>query len=112
MMSTKDPRAAWIMLSSFSQRAYGSEAAFEAAESALGKRAGYSYRLGPPTQIMVALGQKGLAAAVWSDLNTFADTSRAYVIVLTFPGTSEPQQRLIVAPLSVNGDWRVWVVTG
>jgi len=31
---------------------------------------------------------------------------------VTFPGTSEPPQRLIAAPLSVNGDWRVWVVTG
>jgi len=112
MMSTKDLQAAWIMLSSFSQRAYGSEAAFEAAEAALGKRAGYTYHLGQPTQIMVALTQKGLDSATWTDLTTFADTSRAYVIVVTFPGTSEPPQRLIAAPLSVNGDWRVWVVTG
>jgi hypothetical protein len=111
-MSTKDPQAAWIMLSSFSQRVYGSEVAFEAAEAALDKRTGYSGKLGQPTQILVALGQKGLNSDVWADLTTFADTTRAYVIDLTFPGTSEPQQRLIAAPLSVNGDWRVWVVTG
>ena len=111
-MSTKDPQAAWIMLSSFSQRVYGSEVAFEAAEAALDKRTGYSGKLGQPTQILVALGQKGLNSDVWADLTTFADTTRAYVIDLRFPGTSEPQQRLIEAPLSVNGDWRVWVVTG
>ena len=111
MMTTKDPQTAWIMLSSYSQRAYGGEAAFESAEAALGKRTGYASRLGQPTQISVALSQTGLSGVVWSDLTTFADTSRAYEIVVTYPGTSEPQRRLIAAPLSVNGDWRVWVVT-
>lgn len=110
-ITTKDPQAAWIMLSSYSQRAYGSEAAFEATEAALGNRTGNTYRLGPPARI-VAAGPAGLSSAVWSDLITFADTSRAYAIAMTFPGTSEPPRRLIAAPLSVNGDWRVWVVTG
>jgi hypothetical protein len=37
--------------------------------------------------------------------------SRAYVVVVTVPGTEVPPDRLVVAPLSSTGEWRVWVVT-
>ena len=111
-MATKDPQAAWIMLSSYSQRAYGSEAAFEATEAALGKRTGGTYQLGQPTPLVLTPSHTSPAQGIDGDLATFADTSRIYVTVVTFPGTSEPGRKLIAAPLSVNGDWRVWVVTG
>jgi len=110
-MAIKDSPTAWNMLSSYSQRAYGSEAAFAAAETALGKRTDYSgYQLSQPTQSLDVLSQTNLGPAVWNDLNAFADITRAYVVTVSFPGTAEPQQTLVVAPLAVTGDWRVWVV--
>jgi hypothetical protein len=110
-MAIKDSPTAWNMLSSYSHRAYGSEAAFAAAETALGKRTDYSgYQLSQPTQSLDVLSQTNLGPAVWNDLNSFADITRAYVVTVGFPGTSEPQETLVVAPLAVTGDWRVWVV--
>ena len=44
-------------------------------------------------------------------MTNFADTSRAYVVVVSFTGTSEPSVTLVVAPLAITGDWRVWVAT-
>jgi photosystem II stability/assembly factor-like uncharacterized protein len=110
-MADKDPPTAWNMLSAYSQTAFGSESAFATAEAALGKRTNYIYRLGDPTQGAGALSQQGLGPGVLNDLTRTADVSRAYVIVVTFPGTSEPPQTLVIAPLSATGDWRVWVVT-
>ncbi len=113
MMAGKDPPTAWNMLSSYSQRAFGSEAEFEAAETTLGKRTGYAgYQLSPPTQSLAVLSQANLGSAVWNDLNAFADITRSYVVTVSFPGTAEAQETLVVAPLSVTGGWRVWVVGG
>jgi photosystem II stability/assembly factor-like uncharacterized protein len=111
-MAVKDPPTAWNMLSSYSQGAFRSESAFGAAETALGVRTNYApYQLGLPTQSADLLSRQHLGPAAWGDLTSFADMSRAYVIVASFPGTSEPSQTLVVAPLAITGDWRVWVVT-
>jgi hypothetical protein len=105
------PPTAWNMLSSYSQRAFVSEPAFEAAEAALFKRTNYAYQLEEPTQSADVRNRLNLTPGVWDDLAAFADMSRAYVVVVTYPGTSEPPVTLVVAPLAVTGDWRVWVVT-
>ena len=110
-MALKDPPTAWNMLSSYSQRAFGSESAFASAESALGQRVGYAYRLGRPIRPTDLATQASLGPGVWADLNTFADMSRIYVISVDFPGTSEPPETLVAAPLSITGEWRVWVAT-
>lgn len=111
-MAHKDPALAWNMLSSYSQRAFGGEPAFEAAETALGTRTGSAFpQLSQPTQDLGQLSRANLGLAVWDDLNTFADITRAYVVTATYPG-AEQQETLVVAPLSVTGDWRVWIVKG
>ncbi|MFI5260066.1 MAG: sigma-70 family RNA polymerase sigma factor, partial [Candidatus Limnocylindrales bacterium] len=57
-MAIKDPPTAWNLLSSYSQRAFGSEAAFEAAETTLAKRTGYTGpQLGAPTQSLDVLSK-------------------------------------------------------
>lgn len=109
-MAAKDPPTAWNMLSSYSQRAYGSEAAFEASQAALYKRVSYSAQVGQPTQGADRVNRLSLGAGLWADMIAFADMNRAYVVAVTFPGTSEPPETLVVAPLSITGDWRVWVV--
>jgi len=110
-MVTKDPATAWNMLSSYSQRAFGSESAFEAAMVALGKRTNYALAMGEITNSAAAISQQKLGPGVWGDLNALADMSRAYAVAVAFPGSSEPPETLVIAPLSATGDWRVWVVT-
>jgi hypothetical protein len=103
------PQAAWRQLSSFTQRAYGGYDAFAAAEGARYKRAGFAFQLGRPTQSEVVRNRVSLGADLWDDLANFSDTSRAYVVVVSFAGTTEPSVTLVVAPLAITGDWRVWV---
>jgi hypothetical protein len=110
-MATKDPPTAWNMLSSYSQRAYGSEAAFEAAMVGLGKRTNYALAMGEITNSAAAISQQKLGPGVWGDLSALADLSRAYAVAVSFPGSSEPPETIVIAPLSATGDWRVWVVT-
>lgn len=105
----KDPAKAWNLLSSYSQRQFGSEPAFEAVEAALYKRVNYGVQAGPATRSSSSLNRAAVGAAVWDDLTTFAVMNRAYLIVVSYPGTTEPPQKLVVAPLSATGGWRVWV---
>ena len=109
-MAIKDPSTAWNMLSSYSQRAFGGEPAFASEETALGKRVDYAYQLSQPTRPSDLSSESSLGPTVWADLNTFADLSRTYVVVVTFPGTSEPPETVVAAPLSATGEWRVWMV--
>jgi photosystem II stability/assembly factor-like uncharacterized protein len=111
MMATKDPPTAWNMLSSYSQRAFGSEPAFEAAMVALGTRTNYALAMGEIANSAAAISQQKLGPGVWGDLSALADMSRAYAVAVAFPGSSEPPETLVIAPLSATGDWRVWVVT-
>ncbi len=110
-MATKDPPTAWNMLSSYSQRAFGSESAFEAAMVGLGKRTNYALAMGEITNSAAAISQQKLGPGVWGDLSALADLSRAYAVAVSFPGSSEPPETIVIAPLSATGDWRVWVVT-
>ncbi len=110
-MTIKVPTTAWNMLSSYSQRAFGSESAFEAAMVALGTRTNYALAMGEITNSAAAISQQKLGPGVWADLTALADLSRAYAVAVTFPGSSEPPQTLVVAPLAATGDWRIWVVT-
>ena len=110
-MATKSPPTAWNMLSSYSQRAFGSEAKFEAAMVALGTRTNYALAMGEITNGAAAISQQKLGPGVWGDLNALADMSRAYAVAVTFPSSSEPPETIVIAPLSATGDWRVWVVT-
>jgi photosystem II stability/assembly factor-like uncharacterized protein len=105
------PAMAWNMLSSYSQRAFGSEPAFESAMAALRKRTNYAYKVGEATHDATIRDRLNLTPGVWDDLTAFADLTRAYIVVVTYPGTSELPETLVVAPLTVTGDWRIWVVT-
>jgi photosystem II stability/assembly factor-like uncharacterized protein len=105
------PAMAWNMLASYSQRAFGSEPAFETATAALRKRTNYSYQVGEATHDATIRDRLNLTPGVWDDLTAFADLTRAYIVVVTYPGTSELPETLVVAPLTVTGDWRIWVVT-
>ncbi len=109
-MAFKSPPSAWGMLSSSSQRAYASETVFEAAQAALAKRANYALSMGEITNSTAAISQQKLGPGVWADLTTAADLSRAYAVAVSFPGSSEPPETLVVAPLAATGDWRIWVV--
>jgi photosystem II stability/assembly factor-like uncharacterized protein len=110
VMSTKAPSIAWGMLSDYSQRVFGSEAAFEAAQTALGGRTNYTSHLADPTQGADQLNLANLGPGLWANLTATADIARAYVVVETFPGTSEPPESLVIAPLSATGEWRIWVI--
>jgi photosystem II stability/assembly factor-like uncharacterized protein len=110
-MATKDPPTAWNMLSAYSQRAFGSESAFEAAMVALGTRTNYALAMGEITNSAAAISQQKLGPGVWGDLTALADLSRAYAVAVTFPSSSEPPETIVIAPLSATGDWRVWVAT-
>ena len=110
-MAIKDPPTAWNLLSSYSQRAFGSESAFETAMVALGKRTNYALAMGEITNSAAAISQQKLGPGVWADLTAVADLSRAYAVAVSFPGSSEPPETIVIAPLSATGDWRVWVVT-
>jgi hypothetical protein len=107
--SQNDPETAWRMLSSYSQRVFGSYSAFQTSEAARSKRVNYTYSLGKPTLAGQFSKPTSLGQALWGDMAAFADTSRSYVLVVSFPGTSEPAVTLVVAPLGITGDWRVWV---
>ena len=107
--SQNDPETAWRMLSSYSQRLFGSYASFQTAEAARSKRVDYKYSLGRPTLAGQFSNPVSLGPALWGDMAAFADTTRSYVLVVSFPGTSEPAMTLVVAPLGITGDWRVWV---
>lgn len=111
VMSTKSPPDAWNDLSAYSQKAFGSETAFATAEAALGQRTGYVYHLGTPGRGAEVLSAQSLGQGLWVDLSASADLARAYVVAVTFPGTSEPAELLVVAPLSATGEWRVWVAS-
>jgi photosystem II stability/assembly factor-like uncharacterized protein len=129
VMAFKSPESAWGMLSSYSQREFGSSSAFQAAEAALATRAVYAVQAGEPTQSADALSASNLGAGLWKDLTASAAMSRAYVVVLTFSAASAasgasvaseppvasappaPPETLVVAPLAATGEWRVWVVT-
>jgi photosystem II stability/assembly factor-like uncharacterized protein len=111
VMSTKAPSIAWNMLSEYSQRAFGSETAFETAQTALGGRTNYTSHLADPTQSGDLLSQQNLGPGPWANLTATADITRAYVVVETFPGTAEPTESLVVAPLAATGEWRVWVAS-
>jgi photosystem II stability/assembly factor-like uncharacterized protein len=106
----KSSQTAWGMLSPYSQQAFGSESAFEAAEAALFGRVNYTYQLADPTQSADLLNAVNLGQGIWGDLTGSADLGRAYVVLVSYPGTSEPSGAIVVAPLSATGAWRVWVV--
>ena len=110
-MAMKDPPTAWNMLSAYSQRVFGSEASFATAEADLGQRTNYTYSLADPTQSAGTLSLQNLGPSIWADLAASADIARAYVVVVTFPGSSEPAESLVLAPLSATGEWRVWIAT-
>lgn len=110
-MAAKQPETAWRLLSSYSQRAFGSYEAFQAAQAALFKRVNYTSAVGEPTHGADVLNRTNLGAGLWDDLTAFADMTRASVVVVTFAGTSDPPWTLAVAPLSITGDWRVWLAT-
>jgi photosystem II stability/assembly factor-like uncharacterized protein len=108
VMASKDPPTAWAMLSPYSQQTFGSESEFAAAEAALNKRGNYQYQVGDPTKIA---GLSGFSQTLRDDLTRSADMSRAYLVAVSFPGTSEPvvpSEALVVAPLAATGQWRVW----
>ena len=109
VMADKDPQTAWTMLSAYSQKMFGSEPTFSTAEAALFARTNYTFRLGDATQTAAALSRQNLGSGVLDDLTNAADLSRAYVVEVTFPGTSEPAETLVVAPLATTGEWRIWV---
>jgi photosystem II stability/assembly factor-like uncharacterized protein len=110
-MAMKDPPTAWNMLSAYSQRVFGSEASFATAEADLGQRTNYTYSLADPTQSAGTLSLQNLGPSIWADLAASADIARAYLVVVTFPGSSEPAESLVLAPLSATGEWRVWIAT-
>jgi photosystem II stability/assembly factor-like uncharacterized protein len=105
------PPMAWNMLSSYSQRAFGSESTFESSLSALAKRTNYAYQIGAPTQDAGIRNRLSLTPGVWDDITAFGDWSRAYVLVVSYPGSAEPPETFVAAPLTVTGEWRIWVVT-
>jgi hypothetical protein len=107
--SESEPQVAWRKLSSFTQRAYGGYDAFAAAEAARYKRAGFAFQIGQPIQSSQASNWVSLGKALRDDMSSFSDMSRAYVVEVSFAGTDEPPVTLIVAPLAITGDWRVWV---
>ena len=109
VMATKAPSVAWSMLSEYSQRAFGSEAAFEAVQAALGRRTNNSPQLVDPPQSANVPNLQNLGPGPWANLTATADITRAYVVIVTFPGTSEPPESLVLAPLAATGEWRVWV---
>ena len=111
VMSDKDPPTAWNMLSAYSQGAFGSEPAFVTAQAGLGQRTNYNYQLGTPTQGANVLSLQNLGPGLWANLTATADMTRAYVVVESFPGTSEPTESLVLAPLSATGEWRIWVAS-
>ncbi len=106
----KSSQTAWGMLSPYSQQAFGSESAFETAEAALFGRVNYTYQLADPTQSTDLLNSASLGQGVWDGLTGSADLGRAYVVLVSYQGASEPSGTLVVAPLSATGAWRVWVV--
>ncbi len=110
-MAIKEPPTAWNMLSAYSQKACGSESGFAAAEAALAKRTNYKYEVSKPTQSADLLSRQNLGPGLWGALNALADVSRAYVVVVTFPGTAEPAETVVAAPLAATGDWRIWATT-
>jgi hypothetical protein len=110
MMAVKDPPTSWNMLSAFSQKAFGGESAFATARTALAARTNYTYEVGSPTQSASQLSESTVGPEAWADLTASADISRAYAVAVTFPGTSEPAETIVVAPLSATGDWRVWLM--
>jgi photosystem II stability/assembly factor-like uncharacterized protein len=111
VMAVKGPSTAWSMLSTYSQQAFGSEPAFEAAEAAINKATNYQAQVGGATQDTATLSESKLGAALWTDLTASAEMSRAYAVVVTFSGTSEKPETLVVAPLAATGEWRVWLAT-
>jgi photosystem II stability/assembly factor-like uncharacterized protein len=108
-MATKAPQSAWDMLSPYSQKAFGTESAFEANRTALAKRTNYGFQLADPVQTGDLLNSVNLGQRLWDDLTASADLSRAYVVGVSYPGTTEPSGTLIVAPLAASGEWRVWL---
>jgi hypothetical protein len=108
-MAFKDPPTAWNLLSSYSQRAFGGEGAFETAESALGKSVNYTgYQFGQPDDSGYLFSQTRLGTPLWTDLNTFSVITRAWIVVVTIGGSSET---LVAAPLSATGEWRIWIAS-
>ncbi len=107
---TKDPTSAWLMLSEYSQAAYGSEAAFETRESALARGSNYAFDVGPAVRDATVLSESGLGSAMWSNLQSTAIVDRAYVVALTYSTGPVSRRLLVVAPLAASGEWRVWVV--
>jgi hypothetical protein len=110
-MAARQPQTAWRLLSSYSQRTFGSYAAFQTAQAALFKRVNYTSTVAEPGRGADLLNRTHLGPGVWDDLTAFADMTRAYVVGVAFPGYSDPPWTLVVAPLTINGDWRVWLAT-
>jgi hypothetical protein len=108
VMASKDPPTAWAMLSPYSQQTFGSESQFATAEATLAKSANYQYQVGNPTKIA---DLSSFSQTLRDDLTKSADMSRAYVVVVSFAGISEPlvpSEEIVVAPLAASGEWRVW----
>jgi hypothetical protein len=105
--ATKDPQAAWVMLSPFSQAAYGGGPAFESAEAQRATANGFQFIIGSASGQGADLNPGVVGDAVWSDLQANAIMARAFVVTVSFPDS--PARRLVVAPLALTGDWRVWV---
>jgi photosystem II stability/assembly factor-like uncharacterized protein len=102
-----DTKLAWQLLSDYSQKAFGSAAAFESAEIPVTSTLA---QYGDPQRGADVLSAQSLGESLWNDLTGKADMTRAYVVKVSFPGTSMAPDTLVVAPLSTTGEWRIWVV--
>jgi hypothetical protein len=101
---------AWTFLSPWSQRLFGSPAAFEGAASGFGPAPGTSYIVETPTQDPDLLDPAFLGSRA-VDIAATTDPTTVFLVSVRYPdadGAAAGTQNLVVAR-TVTGEWQIWL---
>jgi hypothetical protein len=101
---------AWPLLSPWSQASIGSEAAFEATETAYNNQGGSEFVVDLPTQDSASIAN--FLGATSATIAEDAQMDRGFLVLVehsNVKAASAATTGLFVAPLR-SGEWRVWVV--
>jgi hypothetical protein len=107
-----DWQGAWLLLSPFSQKKFGSVESFIRGETAYNAQGGSTFVAADPTRSGDLISPEFLGTDLFFDLKGNADIERAWFVGIAHPGVrgaSAGSESLIVAPLLDGGAWRVWV---
>ena len=103
----------WGSLSAYSQKEFGTAAAFEAKQKPYAVSVQGSGGVTTDGSLLLTQADKATLGAAYEDVIATADSGRARVVIVYYGDVSAPshKQIFIAAPLAGTENWRLWIVS-